>query len=541
MNPAPRRHPAELARSGDSTFYTAEEFRQFLQLRVGLFAKIGFWFLLANYLLTNGANIVFGAEALDTILTTSGSAITLLNLTAFGATWALCREGRHPAPILKLIDVALVTFFCATVALNVHLHRDDAPLAYLGAAIPATFAVLTRAVLIPGSARRACAIAVLSYLPLLLVSATLPEPARPAESPNSFLGFAITCLLGAALATVTAEVIHRLDFEVRKARRLGQYQLEEQLGAGAMGEVYRASHVMLRRPTAVKVLRPELAGDKNLARFEREVQSTSQLTHPNTVAIYDYGRTPSGTLYYAMEYLDGMTLQTLVERHGPLSPGRVIHVLKQVCASLEEAHAAGLIHRDIKPANIILCNRGLVHNFVKVCDFGLVRRIDSTQTTPRAITGTPLYMSPEAIRSPDAMDQRSDLYSLGAVGCFLLTGKHLFESDNVAEVCRLQVSEMPERPSTRVATPVPRDLEDAIFWMLAKDPNDRPAGAAAARKALVHCASATTWDAETRACWWEEEAPESRPTTPRAPQEDDKSVPSARETPTLTIDLQSRS
>jgi len=205
-------------------------------------------------------------------------------------------------------------------------------------------------------------------------------------------------------------------------RRLGQYTLERKIGAGGMGIVYRASHAMLRRPTAIKLLPPDRAGEASIARFEREVQMTAQLSHPNTVAIYDYGRTPEGVFYYAMEYLDGINLEDLVRTYGAQPAGRVLAILDQVCGALAEAHERGLVHRDIKPANIILTERGGEPDVAKVVDFGLVKPIVTddprlTMSMPGVMTGTPLYLSPESLTSPESGDPRSDLYALGAVGC----------------------------------------------------------------------------------------------------------------------------
>ena len=237
----------------------------------------------------------------------------------------------------------------------------------------------------------------------------------------------VACFVAIVLFTV---VVGRLRQRAAKAsieaRELGQYTLDQKIGSGAMGVVYRAHHGMLQRPTAVKLLELDKTSDRTIARFEREVQLTSQLNHPNTIAIYDYGRTPEGIFYYAMEYLDGLDLQTLVDRCGAQPEGRVIHILRQICGSLNEAHGIGLIHRDIKPANIILCQRGGEHDVVKVLDFGLVKAVDEERqiklTATGVMLGTPLYMSPEAIQRPEAVDGRNDLYAVGAVGYFMITG-----------------------------------------------------------------------------------------------------------------------
>lgn len=287
-------------------------------------------------------------------------------------------------------------------------------------------------------------------------------------------------------------------------KRLGQYTLEEKLGEGGMGVVYRARHAMLHRPTAVKFLDAAKTNEKAIARFEREVQLTAQLNHPNTIAIYDYGRTPEGVFYYAMEYLDGINLEDLVERHGAQPEGRVIHILRQVCGSLAEAHATGLIHRDVKPANILLNVRGGVFDFVKLLDFGLVKATENAAhaTHGGGVVGTPLYMSPEACKSPDNVDARSDLYAVGAVGYFLLTGTPLFVGGSVLDILNHQAKTQPEPFSQRGGQPVSPEMEQLLMRCLAKSPADRPPSAQAMIAALDEIATATAWTQSEAREWW---------------------------------------
>jgi eukaryotic-like serine/threonine-protein kinase len=290
------------------------------------------------------------------------------------------------------------------------------------------------------------------------------------------------------------------------AKQLGQYALLEKLGAGGMGTVYKARHAMLRRPTAVKLLNVDTMSDTAIARFEREVQLTSGLSHPNTVAIYDYGRTPDGIFYYAMEYLEGMNLEDLVKRFGPLPEARLVHVLRQVCGALAEAHAAGLVHRDIKPANIFLTRRGGLRDFVKVLDFGLVKALDGEEranlTSAHAVTGTPLYASPEAVSQPDQVDARTDVYAVGAVGYYLLTGTPVFTGASVVDICMKHVKTAPEPPSVRRGRPVSGDLERLLLRCLAKSPADRPCDAAGLVGELEACAIEGAWTVRDAEAWW---------------------------------------
>jgi serine/threonine protein kinase len=324
----------------------------------------------------------------------------------------------------------------------------------------------------------------------------------------ALMGLLAALTLGLLAFTLLAG---RLEQRVREAvlaaGKLGQYALEEKIGEGGMGAVYKARHALLRRPTAVKLLEPKKTTELAVARFEREVQLTSQLNHPNTITIYDYGRTDEGVFYYAMEYLDGFSLQSLVERFGPQPDGRVIQILLQVCGSLLEAHTAGLMHRDIKPANIMITCRGGVRDFVKLLDFGLVKATDSRRetqlTAADSITGTPLYLPPECIQDPDQADARSDLYSLGGVGYFLLTGRPVFEAASVLEIIRRQVETPPQPISEIVRRPVSPELEKLLLSCLAKSPADRPQSAAIMAEALRTMQPLEPWTLDDAHQWWQ--------------------------------------
>lgn len=304
--------------------------------------------------------------------------------------------------------------------------------------------------------------------------------------------------------------MQRMAEEVEAAQRVGNYELLEQVGQGGMARVYRAQHRLLKRPTAVKIIDLAMTSDEMLARFDREVRLASQLMHPNTVEVFDYGRTPEGQPFYAMEFLDGLTLQQIVEQHGPLPAARAAHALRGIAGSLSEAHARGLVHRDIKPANVMLCRRGGEDDVVKVLDFGLVKdtRSPHTRDLTRAlrVLGTPAYMAPERIEQPDSADIRSDLYALGAVGYFLLTGKAPFEGDSDLALAFRVVHTPAPRASTAAAEPVPPALDDLIARCLAKPTGDRPASAAEVAAELDRLLVATPWTNRQARAWWEARA-----------------------------------
>jgi len=337
------------------------------------------------------------------------------------------------------------------------------------------------------------------------------------------IGIASVGVLAALLGLVTVTSLRTISRLRRQAEKVGPYRLIARLGRGAMGVVWEARHALLRRPTAVKLLAPGTEGERSLARFEREVQLTAGLTHPSTIAIYDYGRTADGVFYYAMELLRGINLLQLVASDGPLPPARVVHFLRQTCGALAEAHAAGLIHRDIKPANLMICVYGGIPDFLKVLDFGLVKDIGAVERAPEgnaagrhgdvtlsqdgSLLGTPLYMAPEGMSDPSGVDARADLFALGAVGYFLLTGNSPFPGHTAIEVFKMERQGPPPPLSQGAPHPVPAALEETIRRCLAFDREERPASAEALDAMLGACAIAPPWRPEDARAWWRDRGP----------------------------------
>ena len=304
---------------------------------------------------------------------------------------------------------------------------------------------------------------------------------------------------------------------MREARELGSYRLRERLGAGGMGEVWRAEHRMLARPAAIKLIRPEVLGAKDadsrqvlVQRFEREAQATALMRSAHTVELYDFGVTDEGTFYYVMELLDGLDLAELVRRTGPVPAERAVHFLRQMCDSLAEAHEAGLIHRDIKPANVYACHHGRRLDFVKVLDFGLVKHgvrgddVPDDLTADRLAGGTPAFMSPEQALGETGVDGRSDLYAVGCVAYWLLTGTVVFEGRTAMETILMHVNREPEPPSRRTALPIPRDLEAIVLACLAKSADARPQTADELTARLDSVRLNSEWTAVRAREWWQE-------------------------------------
>ena len=322
------------------------------------------------------------------------------------------------------------------------------------------------------------------------------------------------------VAVVISVVVTRLGQQVVRAREMGSYRLGELLGKGGMGEVYKATHRMLARPAAIKLIRPEMLGELTaeaakvaVSRFRREAEAAASLRCPHPVALYDFGVAEDQTLYFVMELLEGMDLETLVREKGPLPAGRVIYILRQVCESLEEAHRRGLVHRDIKPANIHLGRLGLSHDFVKVLDFGLVKSVTganmehSIDTGVGVAPGTPAYIAPEMALG-ERVDGRADLYALGCVAYYLLTGRLVFEASTPIQVIARHLHDAPLPPSRRSELPVPAALDELVLACLAKKPDDRPRSAADLARSLAGIEEGDTWGEEQAARWWQVNQPE---------------------------------
>jgi len=331
-----------------------------------------------------------------------------------------------------------------------------------------------------------------------------------AFAPLRFLSISFTVIGGITVlslvaAFMSAFLLSRLSRQLGRAQRLGAYTLERKISEGGMATIHLARHALLKRPTAIKILKKHVATDEFVHRFEREVQLASQLLHPNTVQIYDFGRTAEGEPYYVMEYLDGVTLAELVRESGRVPPGRVIHILRQIAAALREAHLRGLVHRDVKPENVMLCRRG-EDDVVKLLDFGLVKNLEGADTRDITrqlkIVGTPLYMAPERLRQPSDVDARADIYALGAVGYLLLTGKPVFDGDDTLAISN-QVLHAPA-PRVSAVVDVPEGLDALIAACLEKDRGRRPQSAQAVVEALDRLASRLAWTQVDAAAWWNE-------------------------------------
>jgi serine/threonine protein kinase len=342
-----------------------------------------------------------------------------------------------------------------------------------------------------------------------------PTPAGRARRARTLQ--AILDALAAALVLIALagmELLRRVGLFGRSSKpgHAGPYVLDRRIGSGGQSEVYLAHHGLLMRPAAVKVLRARGSKGPAFDRFEREAKIVSRLSHPNTVQVHDYGRTRDGRLYLAMEHIEGLDLSRLVALAGPLEPARTLHLLDQVCGSLEEAHASGLVHRDIKPANVMVCRRGGHYDVVKVLDFGIAHSAELAMRTGGRLdelAGTPLYMAPERFQSPGSADPRSDLYSLGVLAFYLLTGRDVFEGPEPEDYLHQILSVDPVPPSRLRREPLPPDLEKLVLDLLAKEPGRRPAGVAEVRRIIAAIQVPVRWTPDAARRWWMDSGPRS--------------------------------
>jgi serine/threonine-protein kinase len=442
-------------------------------------------------------------------------AIEVLAILISGLMWLYVRYAPH-APGTKT-DAGLFYFVLNAVAVsllnNWAFSPPDEPVGRLSWT---TIVILVSSMIMPTTPRKmlATSMAAASMDPLAVWIAHL----RGIEVPslmNTFVLFMPTYAC-AIVATLPAQILQRLGRRLRRAQELGSYHLVELLGRGGMGEVWRARHRLLARSAAIKLVRPELLGagsdaeaQRMLFRFEQEAQATAALSSPHTIRLFDFGVTDDHTFYYVMELLSGRDLESLIRGFGPIPAGRAVFLLRQVCHSLAEAHARGLVHRDVTPSNIYVCRMGLDYDFVKVLDFGLAkfnapRSIERTLITGVQPTiGTPAFMAPEIVLEGE-VDERADVYALGCVAYYMLTGRHVFEADTPMKMFVQHLQTLPVPPSERTDQPIPRELDELVLACLEKDRHRRPQNAHEVLRLLDRCRFNAAWDGAAASAWWEE-------------------------------------
>jgi len=483
------------------------EDRRFAQTRLAFFARLMFLLTLGGFVM---ANVVTyggwpgGGQLLrsDANLSHLGAAVTFLFV------WLVARGSTlNGSALLGLDLLGIVAATALLDAMAAHLPielRPDLESRHLVMLLVTTNVLIARAVLVPSHPHFTMAVGLAASVPAIVTAVTMDGPGTPKQR----VAYSLTWLFFALVtSTIVSQVIYGLRETVREASKLGRYTLVEKLGQGGMGTVYRAKHAMLRRPTAVKLLDAKEVGDVGLKRFEKEVHVTARLTHPSTIQIFDYGRTRDGIFYYAMELIDGLNLRELVERHGAQPPARVASLTRQICGSLAEAHGHALVHRDVKPENLILTCRPGQGDVLKVVDFGLVKDDERGRNLSKSgtVLGTPHYLSPEAIETPDTVGPKSDIYALGGVMYYLLTGEHVFDRTSITELCCAHIAEDPVPPSLRSGLEVPEALEELVMACLAKNPAHRPKSAEAIAASLDD-AELAKWGTEDAARWWRRHA-----------------------------------
>ena len=456
------------------------------------------------------------SDRMDTLYPFPGNTLGAAGVASSLLMVGLARKLGHRPQLLIDLGAGYLVFQCLLISILTHWI----PIPLVPRVSWVCVAILIYPAIVPNTPRKTLLVSLLaaSTEPLAIGLSVL----RGIDFQGSWLYLLWTSLpnyICAFLVVIPVKIIHGLGQQVKRARELGSYRLEEPLGKGGMGEVFRATHQMLARPAAVKLIRPEILGSSAPAaarviieRFRREAEAAASLRSPHTISLYDFGVANDGTFFLVMELLDGLDLETLVERFGPLPPERVVHLLRQACASLEEAHVRGLVHRDIKPSNIFTCRLGLAVDFVKVLDFGLVKAVDdggreaTLLTAPDSTTGTPAYIAPEMVRGDRVADHRVDIYTLGCVGYWLLTGRLVFQAPNAIQVMYQHANTPPVPPSQRSEMEIPPELDSIILACLAKHPEDRPQTAGELSRRLATAVTAV-WSEEQAQRWWDRHHP----------------------------------
>lgn len=514
-------HPGQFCPRGgimdDSNAVFGEEQRCLLNHRLKLAALILFGGAIA-FLVRNLVLNVYDTPMLQWLLSSHFALVAVLG----GISLLLHRQAVGSLRSLRTVELIV---FGAPALFFVHLqhcrtcgcHADmlaEMVFAYPAeTAVPWIMLINLYALFVPNSPRRAVMVVVgMALIPLLgsiLASMEVSELRTRMFGGGGFSQLLIWLLIAGVTAIYGSHRFRRLRRDAFDAKRVGVYTLKEKLGAGGMGEVHLAEHQLLKRPCAIKLIRSDKAGDATaVARFESEVQSTAALTHMNTVEIYDYGFTQDGTFYYVMEYLPGLNLQEIVDQAGALPAARVVHLMRQVCSALTEAHKAGLIHRDIKPGNIFATQRGGIYDVAKLLDFGLVKTLEADESSPEitiegAVIGSPMYAPPERITSDGEPDARGDIYSLGATAYFLLTGRPVFRGDRALKLLFAHANETPIHPQELVPE-IPDDLAAVVMKCLDKDPDDRFQSASELEAAFDACEIAGSWTQSAAESWWSE-------------------------------------
>jgi eukaryotic-like serine/threonine-protein kinase len=505
----PQATPGETPRVSALPHDLLEQVRGRVRLLTGLLL-IGFAldpaiFLIGGTIATlSGVPVIFGNVGF--ILT--DCAVVLASL----GVWWLAGEGRVSPSRLLTLGLVYEVAICFALAFTAYWQWT----LDLGVVPPLTWVpavIIFFPLVMPGPPRRMLAAAIAAGLmaPLALLLLDLWDKVSP--STDDYIRSVVNSAFGVGFAYMGARVVHRLGREVAVARDLGSYRLEARLGQGGMGEVWRARHRMLARPAAIKLIRPAVDGsavtDELQRRFEQEAQAIARLRSPHTVELFDFGVADNGAFYYAMELLDGLDADALVRRFGPLPADRTIYLLRQVCHSLAEAQACGLVHRDIKPANIFLCRYGQDHDFVKVLDFGLVKALDARVARPapgltaeNAVQGTPAFIAPEQAMGAADIDGRADIYATGCVAYWLLTGQYVFTADTPIGILLHHAGTQPTAPSARTDRPIPPGLERVIMACLAKNPADRPQTAAELSRRLAEVPCSDLWTENRAREWW---------------------------------------